>query len=65
MIDVGLEILTLSKSAGTLSGGEAQRVKLATGLSKRPTGKTQNLSFILSHLVWRSEWQTCFKARKE
>ena len=42
LIDVGLEYLTLSRSAGTLSGGESQRIRLATQIGSGLTGDMSN-----------------------
>ena len=40
LVNVGLDYLTLSRAAGTLSGGEAQRIRLATQIGSRLTGRT-------------------------
>ena len=47
LMDVGLGYIRVGQSSTTLSGGEAQRVKLAYELSKRSTGKTM---YILMNL---------------
>ena len=45
LVDVGLSYIKLGKAATTLSGGEAQRVKLSRELSKRDTGRTLYLLY--------------------
>src|SRR2546429_6896725 len=44
MIDVGLEYLTISRSANTLSGGESQRIRLATQIGSNPIGALDTLA---------------------
>ena len=52
LYDVGLGYIKLGQSATTLSGGEAQRIKLASELNKKATGKTLYLQSDCTGMIW-------------